>query len=37
MRHRMGLHNRRKSQDEYAYSVVISRLVAIYRQAMESV
>ena len=37
MRHRMGLHNRRKSQDEYAYSVVISRLAAIYRQAMESV
>ena len=37
MRQRMGLHNRRKSQTEYAHSVVISRLTSVYRQAMEPV
>ena len=37
MRQRMGLHNRRKSQTEYAHSVVISRLTSVYRKAMEPV
>ena len=37
MRQQMGLHNRRKSQSEYAYSVVISQLVSVYQQAMETV
>ena len=37
MRQRMGLHNRRKSQTEYAHSVVIPRLTSVYRQAMEPV